>query len=352
MELSLDIFNNNAFSVANLQRVVDNATYVPQILGSMGIFEPEPLDTDKVIIYEEDSVIRVIPTTERGAPDITQTRDEGRFYALRTPRLSKKDTVRASELMGIANTALPQNIRLRNAQDLTIRRTNKLKADLEMTKERHRLGALLGTVLDADGSRVIYNSFTTFGVSPPSFIDFDFDTLTEDELALYIQNQIYMPMMRSLKDRKTPSTRIVALVGDTFWNDLLSHPAVRSIWKRQEEGRAIAMAMNPLAKSWAWQTLDYADVTWVHYMGTDDGTTIAINTAEARFFPMGARDVFKVYYAPGETMVQVQQKGQSQYLMIQPDVRTNVADHVDFWVRSYPLYACIYPKVLLKGQSV
>lgn len=352
MELSLDIFNNNAFAVANLQRVVDNATYVPQILGSMGIFEPEPLDTTKVILYEEDSTIRLIPTTERGGPDVTQDRDVGRFFALETPRLSKIDTVRAGELLNVANTALPGNIRLRNAQDLTVRRTNKLKSDLEMTKEFHRMGALMGKVYDTDGVRVIYDSFTTFGISEPAWIDINFSTVTEDQLALLFMTNISMPMMRILKDRKTAGTRIMALVGDTFWTKLLGHPAVRETWKRQEEGRAIASAINPLQRNWAWKTLEFGDITFVHYMGTDDGTTIAIGANEARFFPLGARDVFKVYYAPGETMAQVQQKGQSQYLMIQPDVRTNVADHVNFWVRSYALYACIFPKALMKARSV
>jgi hypothetical protein len=350
MELSLDIFKNDAFSVSNLYRVVDNATYVPTLLGSMGIFEPVALDTDKVILYEEDSTVHLIPSTERGAPDITQTRDQGRMFALKTPRLSKIDSVRGSELLGIANMALPESIRLRNAAELTAKRTSKLKGDLEMTKEFHRLGAVQGITYDADGVREIYNPFTTFGIAAPTVVDIDFATITDNEFMMYIQSTFYTPMRVALKERWTPSTRIVALVGDLFWQKLLTHPAIWDIWKLREQGRAIADGASRMMATNQWEQITFGGVTFVNYRGTDDGTTIAVGSDEAKFFPVGARDVFKVWYAPGETLVQVQEKGRPQYLMIQPDTRTEIADHVDIYVRSYALYACIFPKALMAAR--
>src|SRR3546814_10891541 len=42
IELTLDIFKNDAFSVTSLQRVVDKTPYTPHALGRMQIFAPKP----------------------------------------------------------------------------------------------------------------------------------------------------------------------------------------------------------------------------------------------------------------------------------------------------------------------
>jgi hypothetical protein len=36
--------------------------------------------------------------------------------------------------------------------------------------------------------------------------------------------------------------------------------------------------------------------------------------------------------------------------MVQPDVRNAMVSHIDIFLRSYPLYACIYPKALMKAR--
>lgn len=353
MELSLDIFRtNDAFTVNSLQRVVTNSPYIPTMLGNMQLFENKPIDTEFVIIYEEDGTIVIIPTTERGSPDVMATRDLGRFYALKTVRIAKQDTVRASELLGIANLALPENIRLRNAMDLLNKRTQKLKSDMAATKELHRLGALQGKLLDADGTRVIYDYFDAFGVTQSAFVDVNFSTLAEDDFMMFWQTNILVPMQLALRNRWVEGrTSVAALVGDTFWASLMTHPGIREMWKLEMQAQAIAKAVNPLWQPNNWRQIDFGGITWINYRGSTNGE-IAVAPTEARFFPVGATDVFNVYWSPGETLAQVQAEGQPEYLMIQPDVRQNMASHMDVFLRSYPLYACIFPKALMRARKV
>lgn len=350
MELSLDIFRNDAFSFAALQRVVTNAPFIPTLLGSMELFDPKPLtSTDMVIIYEEDGNIRLIPMTDRYAPDIQQIRDQGRFYALKAKRIAKMDTLRASELLNVANMALPETIRMRNAMTVLDKRTNKLKNDMNATKELHRLGALQGKLLDADGTTVVYDYFTEFGVTPPTTVSINFATLTVDEAMMYFQETFTVPISLALKNRWVPGrTTIGALVGDTFWGKLMRNPAVREIWKLTQQGNALARAANPLAAPNNWQEIEFAGIRFINYRGSTAGD-IAVPANTAIFFPIGAQDVFNVYWAPGETLAQVQEEGKPEYLMIQPDVRTQMVSHVDVYLRAYPLYACIFPKALMKA---
>lgn len=349
METILDIFRNDAFSYTSLQRVVDNAPYVPQAIGDMALFESKPIDTEEVLIYEKDGGFAIIPITERGSPDIQQVRRQGRLYGLRTVRLSKKDSVRAGELTGIGNTALAQPVRVRNAAALVAERTAQLKTDMEATKERHRLAALQGKLLDADGS-VVFDYFDVFGVAQPPVVGIDFGAaaLGEDEALLYFQETFFVPMREALENRWTPNTQIGALVGDQFWGRLMRMRAFRKVFEIEQQGRVLARAANPLVANNNWMSVYFGGITWMNYRGSTGGE-IEVASDEATFFPIGAKDVFNVYWAPGETLRDAAMVGRPEYLYVQPDTRTEIADHVDIFLRSYPLYACIFPKALMRA---
>lgn len=350
MEYTLDIFRNDGFTPIALQRVVDNEPFVPQMLGQLGLFDPEPLEgTDKVMLYEEDGNIRMVPITQRGEPDSVQKRDVGRLRVLETLRLAKQDSLRAGELWKTTATALPESIRLRNATDLISKRLAKLHSDLEATKELHRFGAIQGKILDVDGS-VAVNFFTEYGIADPTAIDINFGTTTEDQLQMFIQENFEQPMVESLNNRALPGVRIVALAGNGLWGKLMRHPAVREIWKAQQTGRAIAMQVNPLAKSNLWESIWFAGIEWVHWRGMTGGQ-MAVPTNQAILFPVGATDVFKVFWAPGETLHDVDKPGKSEYPYIQPDTRDQMPEFVDIFLRSYPLYACIYPQCLMRMNA-
>lgn len=350
MDPVLDIFGDAVFGVANLRKVAKSVTYVPQYLGTRNIFQSKPLTgTDKVIIYEENGEVRLIPTTERYGPEITQKRDTGKMFLFETKRIAKMDSIRASELLGVANEALSRQVRIRTAAQLVQDRIAQLKTDKAFTLELHRFGALQGKLYDADGTTLLYDYFTEFGLSQPVTVDVDF-TMPEEDLMIYFQDTFYRPIMRALKDRKTPTTQIGALTGDGFWAQLMKHPGFRRVYELEMQARAYQRANNPLVQPNAWMEIDFGGVLWINYMGTDDGTTIAVPMDEARFFPIGARDVFDVYWAPGETIADVGGVGQDEYVYIQPDVRSQMVSHVDVHVRCYPLYMCLYPKALMKAQ--
>lgn len=345
MELSLDILRNDAFSVVSLRRLVDNLPFVPTMLGDMQIFNPQPIRTREVILYEEDGNVHLIPTTEIGSPDVHQIRDQGRARMLRTKRLAKMDTVRAGELIGIADTAIPESIRLRTAQALTAKRMAKLKSDMEATKELHRLGALQGKLIDADGTTVIYNYFDEYGISQPATINLNFAATSENDLTMFFQENVIVPMELTLKDRAPNGVTVACLVGDYFWGRLMRHPGFRKLFELQALARA--GAADVLFQPNNWRRLNFAGIEWINYRGSTAGD-IAVPTADAIFFPIGARDVFDVYWAPGETLLDITEAGRPEYAYLQPDVRTAMPEKLDMFLRSYPLYACIYPKCLIR----
>jgi len=350
MELSLDILRNDTFSYVNLQRVAGNTSYVPQTLGRMQLFTPRPIIGEIVHLYEEDSTVRLVPTTERGTPDIRLIPDVGRMRALKTTRLAQVTSVRAAELIGIANTSLAETIRVRNAANLLTRRTARMKSNLEKTKELHRFGAIQGKLLDADGTTVIADFFDQFGLPQPALIDVDFPNIPEEELLQFFQDTFLRPISIALEDggRATAGMYLASICGDGWWAKLMTHPGFREIYKLQMQAQAVARATNPLVVPNMWMEVDFAGVRWINYQGTRNNE-IAVPFNECRFFPVGAEDVFNVYWGSGETLEDAVEEGRPEYLLVRPDVRPH-PEFVDAHLRSYPLYACTFPKALMRAR--
>ena len=99
-----------------------------------------------------------------------------------------------------------------------------------------------------------------------------------------------------------------------------------------------------------YSSIEIEGVTFINYQGTDDGSTIAIGTDEAKFFPVGARGAFQVGYGPAnEFKPYLNQRGREYYGLILADPSGRDAwDRVELY--SYPLFICTRPEMLLTGR--
>lgn len=336
---SMDIFNNSAFSMTSLTGAVQKVGYKPQLLGGLGIFEPMPVRTRTVFVDRRENKLALIPSSPVGAPPKELVVDPRNAVPLKTVRLTEGFTLYAEEIQGIR--AFGSETEFAQAQAEYLRRMAMVRDDMELTHEYHRLGALQGLLLDADGSTVIYNYFTEFGVSAPAAIDFDLDNASPAKGALRKKcAEVIRGMARSAGGAFTPSTTVHALAGDAFYDDLITHAEVEKTYLNWQ-------AAADLRQDRSFEAFTFGSITWHNYRGTDDNSTVAIDPNEAKFFPVGARDVFKKAMAPAEFGPYVNTLGQDTYAMNIPD-RDRQA-----WTRgelySYPLYFVQRPDVLRKG---
>jgi len=347
--VAFDIFNNNAFSTTSLMAAIEKVPFQPQFLGSLGLFEDMGVLTEGVWIEERSGVLNLIQTSPRGAPLAQRTTEKRAARGFMTPRLAKADTIRASEIQGIR--AMGSENELMEAQAEVARRLSGptgLMAELEMTNEYHRLGAIQGILLDADGS-TLYNFFTEFGVSQPTEIAFDLTGANAagttvgapEKLRPFIQQQVVRPMTRAAQGLLTTASRIIGLCGDSFYDDIRSHGDVRQTYLNQQ-------AAASLRDGTAFDQFDYGGVTWVNYRGTDDNSTVAIGVDKVKFFFRNAPGLFKRALSPGEFFDVVNQKGRPVYPKIIPDNERQIK--VDIEVYSYPLHICTRPATLYSGK--
>lgn len=333
---SMDVFSGSAFSMVSLTGAVNKMDFIPQLLGSLNIFEPMPVRTRDVWVDQRDGALTLIPVSPVGAPPSELEGDLRKAVPLRTQRLAKGFTLYAEEVQGIR--AFGAESEYQSVQAEYLRRLSRVRDDQELTHEYHRLGALQGILLDADGTSVIYNYFDEFNVTEATAIDFALTTDTTDVRGKCAS--VVRAMARSAKGVFTPSTQVHALAGDTFFDNLIKHPKVRDTYLNYA-------AAADLQEGKAFGSFTFGGITFHNYRGTDDNSTVAIGANEAKFFPVGARDVFKKAMAPAEFGPYVNTPGLPTYAI-------NIVDRErEAWTRgeiySYPLYFCQRPDVLRKA---
>ena len=339
---NMDVFNQDAFSMVQLTDFVNKKPHIPTMLRDMNLFETEPVKTTKIWVEFKDGKIALIPTSQRGAPLFQNEKQKRRAVPLDTLRIAKGDRVTADEVQNIR--AEGEEAELKEVMMEINLRLEQMDGDVDLTMENLMLGALQGIVVDADGSTVIYNFYTEFGVSQAAEIDFDLDNASPASGALQKKcNQVVRQMQKAGQGAFLPTTRVQAFVGDDFWDDLVAHSEVKGAYNNWIAAQSLSQASTPYAP-FRWGGID-----WINYRGTDDDSTVSIGTNEAKFFPVGARGVFKVAYAPGESMKFVNTRGQERYAMIVPDPTVR-DEYVDVEVKSYPLPYCTRPEMLQRGK--
>lgn len=338
--LTMDVFNQDAFSAISLSAAVDKLDYIPDTLGAIpGLFVPDPVRTQAIWIEERATGAVILPFSPRGSAPHQNGGDQRKARAFSTQRIGDASRITASELADIR--AFGSETELQTLQSEVARRQQKIKQNFQMTFEYHRFNCVTGAVVkDANGDEV-YNWATEFNQSIPAELDFDLDNATPAEGAVRKKcTAVRRSILKGLKGVGTPRT-IIGICGDAFWDDLTSHPEVVKTFT----GWAAASDLRNNQGN-AWSTFRYGDIEFVNYRGTDDGT-FGVGTDKCKFFPVGA-GIFRWAMSPGERFDHLGTLGQETYSAIVTDKDRN--SWADVEVYSYPLPVCTMPGALHQAK--
>lgn len=341
MGLVIDVFNQNAWGVVEFQEdVVEKVDFKPQLLGQLSIFEPVYSRTAAIAVAETNGTLSLIPTSEDGAPPVELVPQGAKVRLFNTSRLAKGSTIYARELAGVS--ALPFDLQTKEVAQEVSDRTGQIMDDLELTWEHMRLGAIQGRVYDADGTTVLVNWYSEWGIAEPAEIDFELDDPATDVRKKC--RDVKRAMQKAAKGVWTPTTRVGALVGDTFFDLLVNHAQI----KETKLGTERAVLLEDID---GFSSIEIEGITFINYRGTDDGTALAIDSTKARFFPIGARGAFKVGFAPAnEFKPYLNQRAREYYGLLLEDTSGRQAwDRVEIY--SYPLMIATRPEMLLRAKA-
>lgn len=338
----MDIFNNDAFSLVNMTAAVERIPYVPTMLRSLifGSDEGEGQETNIVSIEQKGTALQLIPTSQRGTAPPMATTDRRQMRNFNIPRLAKADQLFADEIQGVR--AFGTESELETVVRKVAQKQQRLMMELSLTLEYHTLGMIQGILLDSTGA-TLYNFFNEFNITEPTEIDFDLDNASpvEGELLDKI-TAVKRTIIRALGGLAFPGMRILALCGDTFYDQFKKHKDVRDTYKNWEAAASLRTAS-------VFDTFRFGEIEWANYRGTDDNSTVAIGATKVRFVVLGVPGLFRRINGPGESMETVNTIGRPVYSMLVRDLQR------DQWVQpevyAYPLHICTRPEVLLRGRN-
>lgn len=340
-----DVFNSDPFSLISLTAAINNVPRIPSRLKQLGVFREVPVSTTSVMLEEKDGVIMLVENKPRGSA--AQQNQEGKRKArsLIVTHLPVGDRINADEIQGVREFG--SNDTAKVIENVINSRFATMSGSLDATLEHLRIGAIKGQILDSDGSTVIYNLFTEFGVSQETEVDFDLDNANPTSGIL---RKKCAGIVRKIGDNlgSTPFNGVYALCGDAFFDDLLAHPEVVESYKSTPMAQVLREGyILPNSDQEIYGAFEFGGVVFENYRGKV-GNVDFVNAEKAHFFPIGAPGLFDTYFGPANYMETANTLGLPKYAKVSPDARFQ--KFVDLEAQSNPLPICTRPKVLMQGK--
>ena len=295
---SLDIFNNDAFSVSQLTQTIVDVPRVPTQLGDEGIFNEYGISTTTMMIERQGSGLKLVPTAPRGGVRNTVGRDSRKLIPIAASHLPQGDAILADEVQNVR--AFGKETEVESVQRLVARQLAKMKSNLDLTLEYHRIGALKGLVLDADGVGVIYDLYQMFGMTRQT-MSFDFASATSDlkQKTVLLKRAI----QKQLGGRSSQGVRVKT--SESWFDAFTGHSNMKKAWELWQSGQ-----YNREDQSEG--IFVFAGVEFQIYAGgVDDEDFIPAGKAYA--YPKGIPGMFQTAFAPGDYMETVNTIGSPYY---------------------------------------
>ncbi len=340
---TLDIFNQDAFSVTNLTQAINKIPFVPGRAGMLIPWDEQGVNTTSIMIEEVEGVLSIIDPSPRGGPGTTVAKEKRTVRSLVIPHYEVNDAIYADEVQGVR--AFGTETELDTVQALVNRRLEQHVAwRLDPTLEYQRVGAVKGIILNGSGS-TLYNLFDEFDVSQPTEVDFDLDNNSPASGAL---RKKCAQVSRTIADALGGLSYVGlhAFCGDDFFDDLLSHPEVVESYKGTPMAQVLREGYVYPNGMKVYGAFEFGGIVWENYRGKIGNSPI-IDTNKCHIFPIGVPGLFVTRFAPADYVETVNTIGlprySRQYMMpngkgVYIDVQMNAINY------------CSRPNCLVQGK--
>lgn len=301
---TLDIFNDDAFSLRSLTLAMQNVPYQPRMISAMRLFNEGGVISNLMQIEQKGTTLSLVPAKPMGTPGRPETKDKSKLIPIATVHLPQRESVLAAEVMGVR--AFGTESEVATVQGLVATQLEKMRNNIDATIEWQRIGAIKGQVLDADGTTVLLDMFTTFGLTQQT----QAMALNVDATKVKIK---VTEAIRKVEDKLggIMTTGYTALCGKGFFDAIVSHPAVEAAYNRWLDGQFLRDTQRD-ADSASSSGFPFAGVAWREYRGSVSGQSF-IGDDDAYLVPMGVRDMFQTRFSPADYIETVNTMGVPYY---------------------------------------
>ena len=329
---TLDIFNTDAFSLSSLTAAVNDLDHLPGRIGELGLFDEAGITTTSAWVEKQGETLTLVPAAQRGAPGDVTTRARRTGVNFSAVHLPQRGAVLADQVQGIR--AFGSETESQMVERLVGDEMARLRRRIDATLEYHRIGAVKGSVLDADGTTELLDIFTAFGLTQKT-LSFVFATATTN-----IRNKCSAGR-RLVEDALggRSYTGLRAFCSSGFFDALTSHALTQSAVERWNQGEMLRADLGRAGNSFY-----FGGITFEEYRGSVNSVDfIAANTAY--LVPEGVAELFIVRNAPADYVETVNTVGLPYYAKQE---LMRMGKGVDIEVQANPITLCTKPTACIK----
>lgn len=299
---SMDIFNDDAFSVHSLTAAINKRPYRPGQISATGLFAEDGVTTTIISIEEKDGNLALVEPSPRGGPGESVAADKRKLIPFAIPHYERNDAVYADEVQNVRAFGSESDVEM--VEERVNEKSARHAQDLTMTLEHQRVGAIKGIVATKSGA-IVTNLYTAFGIAVPAAIslELDVDATSVGGLVFDVKSGIEDSL-------DTPYTGMRAFTGTAFHKALWNHPKVRDTFLNTGAAGTLRQDIPDV--------FEFGGITWERYRtgvkATADLGAAYVATDEARVVVEGVQDLFITRFAPADYMETVNTKGLPYYV--------------------------------------
>ncbi len=332
-ELADAFSSSGIFDLVSLTKSINRIPVNPGRIGALGIFAAKGVKTTTVVIEEMNHKIGLVAETRRGGPGIVTSPAKRTARPITVGHIQLDGGLDADDVIGVR--AFGSETQEQIWATLVNDELARMKRSIEVTREYRRVNALHGQILDANGSTVLTNLFTEFGITETT-VDIAFGTTTTNIRAKCLD------ILREV-DKAIEGSAVVrevrAICGAAYFNALIDHTQVRAAYANWEAS-ADRNAGDPR------KGFTYGGITFEEYTATVSGNAF-VHTDQARFFPVGD-GLYEEYFAPADYVEAAGTIGQEFY---GKSALRHMEKGIDMEAQSNPLPIAFFPLALVKGTK-
>lgn len=328
---TLDIFNNDAFSVTTLRGVINDILRIATPIADQGLFKSYGINTPTMMFERQGSSLKLVPAAPRGGTGQPVKMDGRSMVPVSAIHLPQTGSVLADEVFAVR--AIGKETEVEMVTSLLKRKVEKMRSQLDLTIEYHRMGAIMGKVMDADGVTPLLDIYQLFGMTQQVF-PFNFTSPSFDvkQQAVLVKRA----MQKKLGGRSFTKMRVKCAT--SIFDAVTSHATTKKAFELQNQN---AYARDDQSGS----TFEYPrGIIWEEYAG-GIGDQDFIPDGEAYAYPEGVSGLFETAYAPSNDYEMVGTEGVPYYLQQE---RMNFNEGVLLKSQSNPINLCTLPEVVMK----
>lgn len=299
--MSLDIENHDAFSIRHLSDYFNDKEPTPSHLGDLGIFEEKGITSRMFAVEQKSGQLSLVPSKAPDGNPTAVTGNKGKRIPFETIRLPLEATIHTGEVSGARQLGTEDQVK--TLQGEIQERQDDMQASLDATHEHHRIGAIKGEILDADGTTVLANLYDKFEITQSTF-ETGFGTASTN----VHKKSLELLNLLGKKMRGVYFQGAYVICGENFFPTFATHANVKDAFARYQGGQH--NFSDPRGG------FMFANMIWAQYHGSV-GDYDFVGADEAYVIPMGTRGMFKTYFSPMDHEAVVGEKGRAYYTSIE-----------------------------------